>query len=161
MSTEIPTNYLSVNDYLNTLNEGLINFAGRVIGEVTDIQEYPGRSYLFFKIKDKDNPAVLSCFMWKNDYTVSGLKLEVGLEIIVSGTPSVFKPLGRLSLNTKTIELVGEGALRKAYIELKARLEKEGIFSEARKRPIPLLPQKIGLITSKDGAVIGDFQVNI
>jgi len=156
-----PNNYLSVNDYINTLNEGLTNFAGRVIGEVTDIQEYPGRSYLFFKIKDKDNPAVLSCFMWKNDYSISGLKLEVGLEIIVSGTPSVFKPLGRLSLNAKAIEFVGEGALRKAYIELKARLEKEGVFSEVRKRPIPLLPQRIGLITSKDGAAIGDFQVNI
>jgi exodeoxyribonuclease VII large subunit len=154
-------NYLSVNDYLDTVNAGLANFSARIIGEITDIQTYPDRSYLFFKIKDKDNPAVLSCFMWKRDYEVSGVKLDVGVEVIVSGTPSVYKPLGRLSLNAKTIELVGEGQLKKAYDELKLKLEKEGIFKEERKRPLPLFPQKIGLITSKDGAAIGDFQVNL
>ncbi|MDP3052793.1 MAG: exodeoxyribonuclease VII large subunit [bacterium] len=156
-------NYLSVNDYLDTINDGLANFNARIIGEVTEAQIYPDRSYLFFKIKDKnkDHPAILNCFMWKRDYAVSGVKLDIGIEIIVSGTPGVYKPLGRLSLTTQTIELVGEGQLKKAYDELKLRLEKEGIFKEDRKRSLPLLPQKIGLITSKDGAAIGDFQVNL
>lgn len=156
-------NYLSVNDYLDTINDGLANFNARIIGEVTEVQTYPDRSYLFFKIKDKnkDLPAILNCFMWKRDYAVSGVKLDIGIEIIVSGTPGVYKPLGRLSLTTQTIELVGEGQLKKAYDELRLRLEKEGIFQEDRKRSLPLLPQKIGLITSKDGAAIGDFQVNL
>ncbi|MBN2198041.1 exodeoxyribonuclease VII large subunit [Candidatus Wolfebacteria bacterium] len=154
-------NYLSVNDYLDSINAGLAKCGARIIGEVTDAQIYPDRSYLFFKIKDKDNPAVLTCFMWKNDYSISGVKLDVGTEIIVFGTPSIYKPLGRFSFNAKTIELVGEGQLKKAYDELKAKLEKEGLFKEERKRLLPLFPQKIGLITSKDGAAIGDFQVNL
>ncbi len=154
---------ISVNEYLDNLNEALSAFQGRVVGEIVDIQLYPGRSYMFFKIKDKDaeNPALLSCFMWRRDYVLSGVKLEAGMEVIVSGTPSVYKPLGRISLNVRAVELVGEGELKKAYDKLKARLEKEGVFSDERKRPLPVLPQKIGLVTSKDGAAIGDFQVNL
>jgi len=153
--------YLSVNDYLDKLNDELINFRAKIIGEVTEVTLYPGRSYLFFKIKDKDNPAVLSCFMWKNDYNLCGVKIEEGLEVVISGFPKIYKALGRFSFETRTIELVGEGALKKAYEELKARLTKEGLFEEGRKRVLPTLPQKIGLITSKDGDVINDFQVNL
>jgi exodeoxyribonuclease VII large subunit len=153
--------YVTVDEYLETLNEGLHNFSARVIGEVTEVQLYPGRNYLFFKIKDKDDPALLTCFMWKRDYNLSGVELQVGLEIIISGVPSIYKALGRLSFQTQTVELVGEGQLKKAYDELKARLDKEGLFREERKRPLPSLPQKIGLITSRDGAAIGDFQVNL
>lgn len=152
---------LTVNEYLDSVNKGLAELGGRVIGEVTEAQLYPNRSYLFFKLKDEENPAALSCFMWKRDYIVSGVELEVGLKVIVSGTPGIYKPLGRFSFDTKTVELAGEGQLKKAYDELKARLDKEGVFKETRKRPLPMLPQKIGLITSKDGAAIGDFQVNL
>ena len=161
MSQDPQPDYVTVDEYLETLNEGLRNFDARIIGEVTEVQLYPGRNYLFFKIKDQDNPALLTCFMWKRDYNLSGVELQVGLEVIISGAPSVYKPAGRLSFQTQTVELVGEGQLKKAYDELKARLEKEGLFGLARKRPLPDLPQKIGLITSKDGAVIGDFQVNL
>src|SRR3989344_5784590 len=152
---------VSVSEYLDTLNGGLANFSGRVIGEVTEVQMYPGRAYLFYKIKDKENEAILTCFMGKRDYTLSGEALDVGVEVIVSGTPAIYKPYGRFSFNVRTVELVGEGELKKAYEKLKAKLEKEGVFSEERKRPLPVFPQKIGLITSKDGAAIGDFQVNL
>ena len=152
---------VSVSEYLDTLNGGLANFSGRVIGEVTEVQMYPGRAYLFYKIKDKENEAILTCFMGKRDYTLSGVALDVGVEVIVSGTPAIYKPYGRFSFNVRTVELVGEGELKKAYEKLKAKLEKEGVFSEERKRPLPVFPQKIGLITSKDGAAIGDFQVNL
>ena len=163
MANQEKKDFVSVNEYLDTLNSGLAAYGARVAGEITDIQMYQGRSYLFFKIKDKDerNPAVLSCFMWKRDYDISSPKLEVGLEIIVSGTPGIYKPLGRLSFNAKSAELVGEGALKKQYEKLKAQLEKEGLFARSKKRPLPELPQRIGLITSKDGAAIGDFQVNL
>ncbi|PIS06131.1 MAG: exodeoxyribonuclease VII large subunit [Candidatus Buchananbacteria bacterium CG10_big_fil_rev_8_21_14_0_10_33_19] len=151
----------SVNEYLDILNKELVKHSSRVIGEVIEVQLYPDRNYLFFKIKDKENPAVLTCMMWKHDYIVSGLDLEVGLEVIVSGTPGIYKPYGRFSFDVKTVELVGEGALKKQYEKLKAQLEKEGLFATSKKRPLPFLPQRIGLITSKDGAAIGDFQVNL
>src|ERR1035437_560938 len=109
--------FVSINEYLNTINLELAKYQSRVIGEVTEIQMYPGRSYLFFKIKDKDeeNSALLTCIMWKRDYDISGLELEVGLEIIISGASSIHKPTGRFSFNAKTIELVGEGVLKIAY----------------------------------------------
>jgi len=163
MDKQLKKDFVSINEYLNGINKELSNYEGRVVGEVADVTLYPGRSYLFFKIKDKDegNPAILSCMMWKTDYEVSGLKLEVGLEIIVSGKPGIYKPLGRFTFNTKTIELVGEGALKIQYEKLKAQLEKEGLFAVSKKRALPFLPERIGLITSKDGAVISDFQVNL
>lgn len=156
-----PEGYITISDYLDSINESLNNFHARVIGEVTDIQLYPDRNYLFFKIKDKTSPAVMTCIMWKREYSLSGVDLQIGTEVIVSGVPSIHKPLGRFSFQAKTLELVGEGQLKKAYDQLKARLEKEGLLSDARKRPLPKLPQRIGLITSKDGAAIGDFQANL
>jgi len=156
-------NSISVSKYLDNLNQGLENYPGRILGEITEVQLYPGRSYLFFKIKDKDenDPAILTCIMWKSAYTLSGVELAPGLEVIISGFTSIYKPSGRFSFNTKAIELVGEGALRKQYEKLKAQLQKEGLFDESKKKPLPSLPQKIGLITSKESAAIGDFQVNL
>jgi exodeoxyribonuclease VII large subunit len=90
-----------------------------------------------------------------------GVKIEPGMEIIVSGTPNIYKPSGRFSLRAETVELVGEGALKKAYDELKAKLEKDGLFALEKKRALPEFPQKIGLITSKTGAVIHDFLNNL
>ena len=83
------------------------------------------------------------------------------MEVIIHGVPEVYKPYGKLSFRTDIIELVGEGALKKAYEALKKELEAEGLFAEDRKKAIPEFPHKIGLITSRDGAVIGDFNTNI
>lgn len=150
---------LSVGAYLDLLNDGLREFEGRIIGEISslDIRD----RYLFFGIKDKKDESLISCFMWRNNYAIQGVQLREGMEIIVHGFPEIYKPGGRLSLRVDTIELVGEGALKKAYDELRAKLEKEGLFDAARKRPIPEYPQKIGIITSRTGAVIHDFLNNI
>jgi len=163
MDKQPKKDFVTINEYLDTLNKGLAKYERRVIGEVIDFTPYPDRSYLFFKLKDKneETSAILTCMMWKNDYRVSGVKLELGLEVIISGTSNVHKPSGRFSFIPKTLELVGEGALKMQYEKLKAQLEKEGLFAESKKRTLPSLPEKIGLITSKDGAVISDFQVNL
>lgn len=152
---------VTVSDYISTLNDGLTQFGGRVRGEITELQLYPGRSYIFFSLKDKEENAVLRCFMWKRDYSLCGVELEIGLEIIASGFPEVYAANGGLTFKSRTIEYVGEGKLKKAYDELKAKLEKEGVFSADRKRLIPDLPTKIGLITSRDGAAIDDFKMNL
>lgn len=154
---------ISINDYFERINRGLAKYQARIKGEIVDVTLYPGRSYLFFKIKDKDidNPAVLTCIMWKRDYDISGIEIVEGLEIIITGFSSIHKESGRFSFNAKSIELVGEGALKLAYDKLKLKLEKEGMFGLERKRKVVDLPERIGLITSKDGAVIHDFQSNI
>lgn len=152
---------ISVSQYLDKLNLVLKGEKAKIIGEVSGIQEYPGRSYLYFSIKDSKDSSTIKCFMWKRDFTLSGVALKDGLEIIVSAYPAIYKPNGGLSLQVETIELVGKGALQVAYEKLKSKLESEGLFSPLRKRLIPEFPHKIGVITSKSGAVINDFLTNI
>ncbi len=152
---------LSVSDYLDVLNEGLVAFTGRVSGEICNLKLYEGRSYLYFSIKDKKDDSLINCFMWKRDYNLSGVNLEEGLEVIVTGYPKIYKPNGGVSFQSEYLEFVGDGALKKAYEELKLKLESAGFFDVSRKKPIREYPHKIGIITSKDGAVINDFLSNI
>ncbi len=151
----------SVDRYLDGLNASLRRQPSRIIGEVMGLQLYPGRSYLFFSLKDKDSGAVLKCMMWKTDYSLSGVELQEGLEVIVTGVPEIYKPSGSLTFKPKTVELVGEGALKMAYDKLRKALELEGLFAEAKKRALPEFPTTIGVVTSRDGAVIHDFMTNL
>lgn len=152
---------LTVSQYLDKINFKLKGEKAKILGEVTGVQEYPGRSYLYFSVKDSKDQSTVKCFMWKRDYTLSGVQIKDGLEVIVSAYPAIYKPNGGLSLQVETIELVGEGALQIAYERLKKQLEAEGLFKEERKREIPEYPHKIGVITSKSGAVINDFLTNV
>lgn len=151
----------SVSEYLDALNRSLKTVRAKILGEVSGIQEYPGRSYLYFSIKDKKDGSTAKCFMWKQDYKNSGVLLEEGMEMMIIAYPNVYKPNGGMTLQVEHVELVGEGALKIAYEKLKAQLEKEGLFGEANKKTLPLLPHRIGIITSKSGAVINDFLSNI
>ncbi len=148
-----------VSDYLEILNTGLRQFEAKVIGEITSL-DIRG-NYIFFSIKDKKENALMPCFMWGSAYKMSGVFLEEGMEVQVHGFPEMYKPSGRMTFKADTVELVGEGALKKAYDLLKKKLTAEGLFDEARKKAIPEYPQNIGLITSETGAVIHDFLNNI
>lgn len=151
----------SVSSYLDRLNATLKGERAKISGEISSLQMYEGRSYMYFSLKDSKDGSTIKCFMWKNDYKISGVELRDGLEVVVTASPSIYKPNGGLTLQVELIELVGEGALKIAYEELKRKLDAEGLFSEARKREIPLYPHRIGVITSKSGAVINDFLTNI
>jgi len=148
-----------VGEYLDYLNEKLLNFEARVKGEVSSVDARG--NYIFFGVKDKTGEGMINCFIWAQDYEISGVQLEEGMEVVVWGYPNVYKPSGRLSFQTKLIELVGEGLLKKAYEELKRKLEGEGAFAPERKRALPKFAHKIGLITSHQGAAIGDFVSNV
>ncbi len=152
---------ISVSLYLDKLNSTLKQEGARIIGEVSGVQMYEGRSYLYFNIKDTKDQSTLKCFMWKRDFTLSGVALKDGLEVIVTAYPSIYKPNGGLTMQIESVELVGEGALKMAYDQLKLKLEKEGLFAVTKKREIPMYPHKVGVITSKSGAVINDFLTNI
>ena len=149
----------TVSNYLDSLNAKLSQAGAVIKGEVSSINIRNGHAY--FAIKDKSDESLLNCFMWARNYEMSGIDLVEGMEVIIHGVPEVYKPYGKLSFRTDIIELVGEGALKKAYEALKKELEAEGLFAEDRKKAIPEFPHKIGLITSRDGAVIGDFNTNI
>jgi len=101
----------TVSSYLDLLNDSLRQIEGRIQGEVTELDIR--NSYLFFSLKDQKDKSILRCFMWRNDYELCGVSLIEGSEIIVNGISEVYKPSGRLSFRASTIELVGEGALKK------------------------------------------------
>lgn len=149
----------SIGRYIAFLNSEFTKYKARVQGEISSLDIRDG--YIFFTLKDKTDESTLSCFMWRRNYDLCGISLEAGMEVIVEGVPEIYAPSGRFSFKASIIELVGEGALKKAYNQLKQRLENEGLFDESRKMPLPEFPRKIGLITSETGAVIHDFLNNL
>jgi len=152
---------ISVADFIEKVNNSLLSHHGRVQGEVTSVSKrHP--TTIFFTIKDKDEDAILECVIFRHNYVKSGVEIEEGDELVITGTPEIYAPRGKFSLKAQTIEYAGEGALKKAYEELKKKLTKEGLFSLERKRGLPQFPQKIGVITSKSsGVVLQDFSSNL
>ncbi len=149
----------SVSEFLDYLNERLIGEEIKLKGEVTSVDER--ERIVYFNLKDKKDGSVINCLIFRYQYEISGVKLEIGNEVIVSGYAEIYKPMGKLSLKASVIEIAGKGALKKAYEELRKKLEKEGLFSPEIKKPIPDLLQIVGLITSNRGAAIGDFTTNL
>ncbi len=153
-------NIFSISAYLKILNGILNSFEAKIIGEVSEVKiSSPG--HVYFSLKDKKDGSVLSCVIWNYDYRMCGISLEVGMEIKASGFPDVYPPTGRLSFKAKTIQLAGEGEIKKEYERLKNKLEEEGLFDQSRKKEIPDFVKNIGIITSKQGAVINDFLNNL
>lgn len=150
---------VSVGEFLDRTNAVLAEMPGAVRGEVSsaDIRE----RYVFFTIKDVKENASLSVFMWRREYDLCGVRAEEGVEVVVRGQLDIYKPSGRLSFRATSVELVGEGAMKAAYDRLKNQLEAEGLFAPERKKTPKEFPHHIGLITSKEGAVIHDFMSNI
>ncbi len=149
----------TVSTYLDIVNAALWRFTARVKGEITSVKQQGSAVYM--GMSDKSDGSNLSLFMWLRDFELSGITVEVGQEVIVEGKSEVYKPRGTMSFRAQTIELVGEGALKKAYDDLKKKLDTEGVFAIAKKRALPDFPEHIGLITSKQGAVIHDFLNNL
>lgn len=151
---------LSVAEYIVQLNRALGTQQGRIKGEVISFKT--SGSAVYYTIKDKTQEAKLDCMTWLNVYQANGIQLKVGDEIIVTGAPEIYAPYGRFNFKASAIEYAGEGDLKRAFEELKARLEAEGFLQESRKRALPYLPKKIGIITSmSSGVVIHDFSSNL
>jgi len=150
----------SITEFVAQLNTGLKATKAKIVGEVGEAKLGP-TGHMYFTLKDDAGSAMLSCIIWKFKYNLYGIKLEPGMKIVALGNPEIYAPSGRLSFICDTLELAGEGDLKKQYDELRAKLEKEGVFDLANKRKIPQYPHKIGVITSKGGAVIHDFINNI
>ncbi len=150
----------TVAEYIDILNTFFKAQAVKITGEICELKR-AASGHVYFTIKDKANAGVLDCIIWARNYQLCGVALEVGMELILSGHANVYAPSGRLSFVADTVELVGEGALKKAYDDLRRKLEAEGVFAPERKRVLPEYPQRIGVITSMKGAVIHDFENNL
>lgn len=148
---------ITVSEFLSRLNRILTSQESLVRGEINQIK-FTERA-VYFSLKDKKDESVINCYLSQWKYESLGVSVDEGMEVVVNGSPEIYKPTGRLSLTVNSIELIGEGALKKAYEILKKKLEAEGFFS--RKRPIPQFIKKIGVVSSKDGVVIHDFNKNL
>jgi len=158
---ELPIDKIfSISEFIELINIGLKSSKAKIIGEVGQVQLGP-TGHMYFSMKDEKGQGMLNCIMWKFKYQMYGIKLQEGMKIVAQGNPEIYAPSGRLSFICDTIQLAGEGELKKQYDELKKKLTEEGIFAEEKKRKIPKYPQKIGVITAKQGAVIHDFLNNI
>jgi len=126
----------------------------RVRGEVGRV--FRARSgHLYYDIKDDRN--VLSCTTWKGQIGSLSVMPEEGLEVVVTGRMTTFGAQSKYNMNVDEMAVAGEGALMAMLEKRKKALAAEGLFDEARKQPLPYLPDIIGVITSPSGAVIRDI----
>jgi exodeoxyribonuclease VII large subunit len=151
----------ALNDQIKDLLEARFDLLW-VTGEVSNLRR-PASGHVYFTLKDEKSqiravifraPFGQAHFPGK---TLPAFALEEGLSILCRVRLSVYQPRGEYQLIVDKMEPQGVGALQKAYEQLKARLEQEGLFAPSAKQPIPFLPRIIGVITSPTGAVIRDI----
>src|SRR5215470_12244565 len=124
-----------------------------VQGEISNCREAQS-GHIYFTLKD--DRAQVRCVFFKQQQRGIKFRPEDGLQVTVRGTISVYEQRGEYQIYVEKIEPVGLGALQLAFDQLKKRLEAEGLFAAERKKPLPLLPSRIGLITSPRGAAVRD-----
>ncbi len=126
----------------------------RVRGEVGRVV-LARSGHLYFDLKDDRN--VLSCMTWKGQISGIGVMPEEGMEVVAEGRMTASGFQSKFSLNATQIAVAGEGALMALLEKRKKALAAEGLFAEERKKPLPFLPEVIGVVTSPQGAVIRDI----
>ncbi len=125
-----------------------------VRGELSNYKIYPSGHHYFTL---KDNGASLRCVMFRSDASRVRFKPENGMGVICSGRISVYPRDGAYQLYVTGIQPDGVGDLYVAFEQMKARLQAEGLFEQAHKKPIPSMPQRIAVITSGAGAAVQDI----
>src|SRR5258708_4478898 len=124
-----------------------------VQGEVSNCREAQS-GHIYFTMKD--DRAQVRCVYFKQQQRGIKFRPEDGLQVTLRGSISIYEQRGEYQIYVEKIDLVGQGALQLAFDQLKKRLEAEGLFDTGRKKPLPLLPSRIGLITSPRGAAVRD-----
>ncbi|MBM4313365.1 MAG: exodeoxyribonuclease VII large subunit [Deltaproteobacteria bacterium] len=130
-----------------------------VEGEVSNIRR-PASGHLYFTLKDAKSQiraVIFRTFFGRGENRTPGFEIEDGLSILCRARLTVYPPRGEYQIIIDAVEPKGLGALQKAFEQLKVRLEAEGLFDRSRKRPLPFLPARIGVVTSPSGAVIRDI----
>jgi exodeoxyribonuclease VII large subunit len=125
-----------------------------VEGEISNFRA-PDSGHLYFTLKEQS--AQIRVVMFRSSARLLRFRPENGLHVTVRGRITVYEDRGELQISAEFMEPQGAGALQLAFEQLKARLQAEGLFEAARKKPIPPLPQRIGIITSPQGAALRDI----
>ncbi len=125
-----------------------------VRGEISNFKRYPS-GHCYFTLKDRD--AQLSAVCFRMQAQLLKFEPEDGMDVQARGSVTVYPARGQLQMVVEQLEPVGQGALQLAFERLKRKLQAEGLFDPARKRKLPILPYKVGVVTSPSGAAIQDI----
>lgn len=126
----------------------------RVAGEIANWTAAPS-GHCYFTLKDSG--AIISCVMWKASRAGLAFRPEDGQQVEARGRLSVYEKRGQYQLTVDAMTLAGQGLLWQKFLDLKAKLESEGLFDESRKRPLPMYPRRVGIVTAPTGAAIRDM----
>jgi exodeoxyribonuclease VII large subunit len=127
-----------------------------VEGQITNYRGLNASGHRYFSLKDESARLDAVFFKFAAQKGL-GFELEEGQQVLAHGRVSVYEPRGSYQLVCDRLELKGVGALQAAFEQLKRRLEAEGLFDEARKRPLPAFPKRVAVLTSMTGAVVQDI----
>jgi exodeoxyribonuclease VII large subunit len=127
-----------------------------VEGEISNLSR-PASGHTYFTLKDAG--ASLRSVMWKTNTARLKMTMRDGVAVAVHGNIGVYEVGGQYQLYADEVRPVGEGALYQEFLRLKARLSEEGLFEPERKRPIPVFPKQIGIVTSASGAALRDMLI--
>ena len=125
-----------------------------VEGEISNFRSYPS-GHIYFTLKDEQ--CQLQAVMWRSNVRLLKFDLKDGLKVVCRGKVSVYEARGQYQLMVDLVEPKGKGALQLAFEQLKEKLRAEGLFDPKHKKPLPLLPKKVGIVTSPRGAAIIDI----
>jgi exodeoxyribonuclease VII large subunit len=125
-----------------------------VEGEVSNLKR-AASGHIYFSLKDEK--AQIRAVVWRTDARLLRFRPQDGMHVVARGGLRVYPPRGDYQISVQVLEPLGKGSLAQAFEQLKEKLEKEGLFDPARKRPLPVLPRRIGVVTSPTGAVIRDI----
>ncbi len=124
-----------------------------VVGEISNFKAYQS-GHWYFTLKDENSQ--ISCVMWRGLNAYVYFTPQDGMKVIVTGRINVYEPRGSYQIEVSSIKPLGVGELQIAFEALKRKLAAEGLFDERFKKPIPKIPERIGIVTSKDGAALRD-----
>lgn len=149
----------SVSKFIDDINLKIDTDIFKVEGEISSLQisHFGQNQWIFFDLKDEFKQAKIRCFTTIYTLRKSRVSPVDGMKVILTGNAKISSKSGLFSLNVSFIQISGEGELLKSFELLKKKLELEGLFDSSRKRKLPYLPTKIGLITSRDAAAYQDF----
>ena len=145
---------LSVSAALAIAKKSLESCTIKLIGEVSEVSNKPGYKAVYFSVKDSG--ACMPCMMWLNRYQSARVDLRVGMLVELTGRFTLYAPKGRMNFDVFGLAVAGEGNLRLKVANLAKKLEAEGLMRSDRKKPLPSLPERIGLVTSPRGAAVHD-----
>ena len=150
-----PVSVTQLNDYIGRVlqTDPLLGNIS-VIGEISNLK-YHSSGHVYFSLVDEGSK--VSCFLPSSYAQTLPWRLGDGMEAVVRGYINVFKKGGTYTLFVRSLEVSGDGSLAAAFQLLKDKLQQEGLFDPAHKKPIPVFPKKVGIVTSETGAAVRDI----